>query len=351
MSLTTPSLSAIPTCYASCSIGCRASDTLPKKLAAISGAGFSAIELAFPDILSFASSQLRKDVGPYDYDDICDVGKQIKKLCQEHNLKIFILQPFSNFEGWPQGSPKREDAFRRVKGWIRVMEAVGTDTLQVGSSDSPDMITDREYIVSDLRLLADMLAEHNFRLAYENWCWSTHAPTWYGVWDIVKKVDKPNVGLCLDTFQTAGSEWADPTTQTGMMLLKGEHGGGKEEEELEFNQSLEKLAKTIPEDKIYFLQISDAYKPKRPFSKDVDETGTRPKGRWSHDFRPMPFDGGYLPVVAVTKAVLRTGFRGYFSMEIFDSGPEGKGKDYDMIEFAKQAMASHKRLLAECAES
>lgn len=42
-------------------------------------------------------------------------------------------------------------------------------------------------------------------LAYENWYWSTHA------WDIVRQVDWHNVGLCLDTFQIAGSEWSDPT--------------------------------------------------------------------------------------------------------------------------------------------
>lgn len=63
----------------------------------------------------------------------------------------------------------------------------------------------------------------------------------------------------------------------------------------------------------------------------------------------MPFDGGYLPVVEVTRAVLGTGFRGWFSIEIFDSGPDGKGKDYDLKEFTKKAIESHRRLLEECA--
>jgi hypothetical protein len=46
----------IPICYASCSIGYDSSKhTLPKKLAAIAGAGFDAIELSMPDILAYGN--------------------------------------------------------------------------------------------------------------------------------------------------------------------------------------------------------------------------------------------------------------------------------------------------------
>jgi len=192
-----------------------------------------------------------------------------------------------------------------------------------------------------------MLAVYNYRLAYENWCWSTHAPGWKDVWEIVQKVDRPNIGLCLDTFQTAGGEWADPTTESGLI----ETAGSKEEMESKFKKSLEELAKTIPAGKVFLLQISDAYKPKVPFDNKEDESGLRPRGRWSHDFRPFPFNGGYLPVVDVAKAVLQTGARSWFSMEVFDGGPDGKGgMKYDFGEFTKKAMASHKKLLDECAD-
>lgn len=124
-------IGSIPTCYASCSIGHKPEHNLPAKLKVISDAGFDAIELSMPDLLSFASEKLNKDVGPKDYDDLCEVGKDVKNLCQEHKLKILILQPFSNFEGWKKGSKEREDAFERARGWIRIMESVGTDMLQV----------------------------------------------------------------------------------------------------------------------------------------------------------------------------------------------------------------------------
>lgn len=217
--------------------------------------------------------------------------------------------------------------------------------MQVGSSDTPaeNIGTDRSRFVSDLRLLCDLLAEHKFNLAYENWCWSTHAPTWADIWDIVQKVDRPNIYLNLDTFQTAGYEWADPTTADGLLDKP------KEKREADLKSSLDKLAATVPKDKIFFLQISDAYKPKTPFHRDVDESGTRPRGRWSHDFRPLPYQG-YLPVAAVTKAVLKTGFRGWFSYEVFDGGPDGKGRDYELDDFAREAMETHGKLLDECAD-
>lgn len=241
-------------------------------------------------------------------------------MCDAKGLKILILQPFANFEGWPEGSDERKDAWTRVEGWVKIMHAAGTDLLQVGSSDSPaeKIGTDSSRFVKDLRELADRLAKDNFRIAYENWCWSTHAPDWKDVWDVCKQVDRPNFGLCLDTFQSAGGEWADPTSSTGLL-----EGKSKEQIDADWKASCEELSKTIPPEKIFFLQISDAFKPKQPFSKD-DIEGLRPRGFWSHAFRPLPGEG-YLPVADFARAVLKTGFRGWFSYEIFDGGPEGKG--------------------------
>lgn len=110
------------------------------------------------------------------------------------------------------------------------------------------------------------------------------------------------------------------------------------------------LARTIPPEKIYLLQISDAYRPSsRIEDRRVD--GMWPRARWSFEFRPMPGGGGYLPIVEVGRAVLQTGFRGWFSMEIFDSGPEGKGKKYDMQEYATEAMGSMRAFLDRCADA
>jgi sugar phosphate isomerase/epimerase len=207
---------------------------------------------------------------------------------------------------------------------------------QVGSTDSPNIKVDRNYLASDLAQLADMLAEHNMRLAYENWCWATAAPTWREVYELVIAANRPNIGLCLDTFQTAGGEWGDPTTKSGLVADVSE-SDGKER----FHRSLKSLASTIPPEKIYLLQISDAYKPPNPLDPNPDENGLRPRGRWSGAFRPMPGKaGGYLPVVEVAKAVKDTGFKGWFSIEIFDGGPSGEGREPgDLCAEANEIMA------------
>jgi sugar phosphate isomerase/epimerase len=345
MTLDYESLRGIATSYASCSLG-NPSDPPPllDRLHAISAAGFSAIELSFPDILSYGATILDHEPDPKNYDDLCNVAAAIKSECDKRKLAVMMLQPFSNFEGWKEGSEGRKDAFERAKGWIRIMQACGTDMLQVGSTDTPLDKLDLERVVPDLRELCDMLKEHGFKVAYENWCWSSHAPDWKDVWKIVEEVDRPNIGLCLDTFQTAGGEWADPTTESGLL-----EDISKMDLIYRFQESLDNLAKTIPKEKIYLLQISDAYMVPKPLSTEADEQGLRPRGRWSHDFRPIPYKGGYLPVVDVTTAVLRTGFRGWFSYEVFDGGPEGKGMDVNLEEYAQAASNAHQRLISECA--
>lgn len=336
------SLDSIPLAYASCSIGCKKEHTLPKKLDAIAKAEFQAIELSMPDLVSFANMlHSESTIEDHNFPELTSAARNLKSILDDKKLKVFMIQPFANFEGWSKGSPERVDAWKRVEGWTKIMEAVGCDMLQVGSSDSPaDKIgTDRGRFVQDLQELADYLAKKNMRIAYENWCWSTHAPNWEDVWDICKKVNRPNFGLCLDTFQSAGGEWGDPTTASG----KIEDGRSPEQLEKDWKASCDKLARTVPKDKIYLLQISDAYKPQRPLARE-ERDGLRPRGRWSMSLRPLPFEG-YLPVVDFTKAVLQTGFRGWFSYEIFDGGPNGKGRDYELEPFAQHAMETQTELM------
>ena len=89
----------VPTCFASCSIGWKSEHGVEAILKAISAAGFDAIELSLPDLLSFAQSHVRKDVSEKDYAGLCIAGQEIKRMCATNGLKILVLQPFSNFEG------------------------------------------------------------------------------------------------------------------------------------------------------------------------------------------------------------------------------------------------------------
>lgn len=345
MTLDYASLTTIPISYASCSLGTPSNPPpILERLDAISAANFSAIELSFPDILSYGETILGHSPDPKNYDELVEVASAIKEECGKRKLGIMMLQPFANFEAWKEESDGRKDAWERAHGWVRIMEAAGTDMLQVGSTDTPLENLDLNKVVPDLRELCDMLKPHGFKVAYENWCWSSHAPDWKDVWRIVQEVDRDNIGLCLDTFQTAGGEWADPTTESGLL-----EDVSKIELIHRFSKSLEELSKTIPKEKIYLLQISDAYQVPEPLSKEPDEQGLRPRGRWSHDFRPLPYNGGHLPVVDVTTAVLRTGFRGWFSYEVFDGGSKGDAKEQDIVAYAQTAASVHARLLADAA--
>lgn len=108
------------------------------------------------------------------------------------------------------------------------------------------------------------------------------------------------------------------------------------------------MGKTIPANKIFLLQISDAYKMDPPISNNVDDQGLRPRGQWSHDYRPLPYDGGYLPTVEFLKATLNTGFNGWLSIEVFDG--KGPQKYDDMQPYAEKAMESLQRMLTQCSE-
>lgn len=129
--MTFSSFQKIPLAYASCSIGSHPSDTLPRKLEAISAAGFGAIELSFPDIMDYASRTKGHQVAHDNYAELTTAAGEIKILCDALGLKIMMLQPFSNFEGWVRGSLERQEAFERVRGWIEIMNVCGTDLLQV----------------------------------------------------------------------------------------------------------------------------------------------------------------------------------------------------------------------------
>lgn len=360
---------SIPLSLATCSTGLP-KHTLPQKIEAIAASGFKGFELAFPDLLSHTRElqrlgQLPDDVSSKDKDNdaaaeiqdndypaLVKAAEHVRDLCSQHGLSVLVLQPFANFEGWDPNTHQveRQAAFARAKGWARIMDAAGTTMLQVGSTDTPShkITPDKRSRAADLAELADLLRAHNprFRIAYENWCWATHDPSWRDVWEMVRLADRPNIGLCLDTFQSAGGEWADPTTASGLVEA--------DTRDAAWRASLRDLARTVPADKIFFLQISDAYRvadpPLASHPEPDDDSGLRPRGRWSHDYRPLPYDGGYLgrPIAEFTRAVLETGFRGWFSVEVFDGRFEEKYGD-DLGRFTQKARESTRRLIEEAA--
>jgi hypothetical protein len=102
-SLNREELAQIPLCFASCSIG-QPTDPLADRLEHLRSAGYSSIELSFPDLLEFAKTEVNggKEVGEKEWDTLVKAGEKVKELCREKGLKIFILQPFgASFSSFP----------------------------------------------------------------------------------------------------------------------------------------------------------------------------------------------------------------------------------------------------------
>ena len=290
------------------------------KLQAIADAGFESIELGMPDLEAYAKQQtngsfqgLSDDDGSGDLQTLLSIAQDVKGQLDKLKLKVLCLQPFSQFEGHTD-KKKREGKFRKAKVWMDVMEAVGSDMLQVGSTDDKSSTSDFDTVVKDLTELADMAGKRSMRIGFEMWCWGVHNSTWRDIWKICKasmsifqlfdpqltkptSVNRPNFGLCLDTFQITGREWADPTQADGLVSEYSTSEG----RDAALTKSLNEMAKTIPADKIFYFQISDAQKMDPPINEKHPAWDGESPARclWSHDYRPLPYEtdkGAYLPV-------------------------------------------------------
>lgn len=205
---------------------------------------------------------------------------------------------------------------------------------QVGSSDAEDSCASIDVLASDLAELADLLSQQDFRVAYENWCWATHVQNWQRAWQVVSRANRDNLGLCLDTFQIAGSSLTDPTTASGLVETMP-----KDKLDILWMNSLAELMATLPPEKIFILQVSDGYRMTPPIgSDDGVKTKQRPKAQWSHAHRPLPFHDGYLPVQEIFDSVLSTGFRGWLSVEVFDPEQEMQSSNREYAREGKRAL-------------
>jgi hypothetical protein len=223
---------------------------------------------------------------------------------------------------------------------------------QVGSNDKADANLDLAKTARDLHWLAELGAKQTpvVKIAYESWCFSRNLDSWEQTWKVVQMAvsvllhpllflyryeyssgrtrrvvthaqDHPNLGLCLDTaqFPLAREYGWDPVT--------GSASGWTTEQS---TACLERL-KTVPAEKIFYVEISDVLAPTVPLGKgsafDAWRSRTQsPRGDvfvWAICGRPVPLVGkdagrsvrsqedyGGARVVDALSAILSTGYRG-----------------------------------------
>ncbi|KAL8283694.1 hypothetical protein RQP46_005489 [Phenoliferia psychrophenolica] len=256
-------------------------------------------------------------------DKLREAARQTKALADGLGLTIFVLQPILNYDGIvdPKEHAERveELVFR-----FELCKLLGTDMMQIPANFRLDegVTGDDAKVVADIQEIADLgaLESPPIRLVYEAMLWSTTNYTWQQGWKIVQLVNRPNVGAVLDAFHIAGFEYADPTAPGGVRPDGAER----------LKKSLEELVKTVPGDRVFYIQLVDAERLEVPLAPLGAEEGSespyyvkgqQPGMSWSRNCRLFPYEterGAYMPVEQVCKAFVETGFKGWVSFELFN---------------------------------
>ena len=232
------------------------SGTLPQKLEAIAAARFDGLELFEPDFTHFSGS-----------------AAELAARCADLGLSIELFQPFRDFEGMPEAAFAR--SLERAERKFDLMQALGCPLMLVCSNVSPLAVGDPALAAAQLHTLAERAARRNLRIGFEALAWGRHVNRWSQAWEIVRRADHPHLGLVLDSFHT--------------LSLDDDVAGLRD----------------VPGGRIFFLQMADA--PRMSMSV-ID---------WARHHRNFPGQG-QLDVVPFFEQVLRTGYGGPLSLEIFN---------------------------------
>ena len=232
------------------------SGSLEDKLNAAAQAGFDGVEIFENDLIG---SLLRP--------------REVRALLDDLGLRCLLYQPFRDFEGMP--GAMRQRAFDRAEAKFDLMGELGTDRILVCSNCSPHALGERNRIVSDLHELGERAAHHGIVIGYEALAWGRYVFDHRDAWAIVEAVNHPAVGIILDSFHSLSRNIPSDSIRA------------------------------IPGHKIAFVQLADA--PRLDMNLLY----------WSRHFRNFPGQGN-LAVADYVAEILRTGYDGPLSLEIFN---------------------------------
>jgi 4-hydroxyphenylpyruvate dioxygenase len=232
------------------------SGTLPQKLEAIAAAGFDGIELFEPDFIHFDGS-----------------ARDLRRMATDLGLAIELYQPLRDFEGMPDPLLRRN--LDRAERKFDLMQELGAPLMLVCSNTSAQSTGEPDRAAAQLHELAERASRRGLRIGYEALAWGRWVRLYREAWDIVRRADHPSLGLILDSFHT---------------LSLGDDPAGLRE---------------IPGERIFFLQMADAPR----MAMDVIQ--------WARHHRNFPGQGE-LDVEGFLEQVLRAGYTGPLSLEIFN---------------------------------
>jgi 4-hydroxyphenylpyruvate dioxygenase len=232
------------------------SGTLDEKLRASAAAGFDGVEIFEPD---FVSSPLPP--------------RDVAALAVDLGITLDLYQPFRDFEGVSEERLRHN--LRRARAKFDLMNRLGINTLLLCSNVATAVSSDDALAVEQLRRLGDVAADNGVRVAYEALAWGRFVADYEHAARIVRSVDHPAVGHCLDSFHILSRGW-DPVA-----------------------------IETIPAEKIFFVQMADA----PGLTMDLLS--------WSRHHRVFPGEGAF-DLSDFMGHLLRSGYDGPVSLEIFN---------------------------------
>ncbi len=262
------------------------SGTLEQKMHAAAKAGFHAIEIFENDLTQYRGT-----------------ARDVKRIADSLGLEILVLQPFRDMEGLPP--ELRDKKYKMLERKIDLAHQLGTDRLMMCSSVHPLASPDRNRCAEDLHALAELAKREDMQLSYEALAWGRHIADYDDAWDIVKRVDHPNLGIVLDTFH---------------MFARG--------------NTLDTLKNEIPVEKIGLVQLADAPK----MQMDILQ--------YSRHYRCFPGQGDF-PIIEFVQALKDKGYDDYLSHEVFND----EFRSSSPIEKAIDGVRSLKWLEDQCSES
>ncbi|WVF67203.1 hypothetical protein IAT40_001951 [Kwoniella sp. CBS 6097] len=372
--ITKQELDSLPLGYATPCLGLNPAHKLEDKFKAMMENGFDTVELGFGNYVAWVRSKAdlppstcpegwKVDDEPDPSDDeiwsaLFNHADALKSLAEHYGLKLGMMQPLNQFDGWPAGHKRGEWSRRKAALWLKLCSALGVGYLQVGANDQSDADADDDKTAEDMAWLADQAAKqaNPVIIAYEPWCFSPNHPTWEKCYEVVKKANRANLGLCLDTAQMALSPdyGYDPTSSTAPS-------------EQTFQDLLNRI-RAIPKEDIAYFEISDVLAPSPPLlgGSKYDEwhkkqgEGNPTRSSWVLCARVVPYVGrgagndvrderdlGVARVAEVAKAVFDTGFRGPIVWEPFEALLMEKEDQSVPATFAKAGKISKEKLYAE----
>ncbi len=232
------------------------SGSLVEKLHACAAAGFDGVELFEPDLIA-------SDHSP----------EEIRALAARLGLSLDLYQPLRDLEGVDETT--FADNVRRAAATFATAQRLGIETVLVCGNVATATVDSDEVSADQLGRIGDLAQRYGIRIAFEALAWGRFIDDYRRAWRVVELADRPNVGVCLDSFHVL-SRGHDPAD-----------------------------IERIPADRIFFLQLADA----PALTMDVLS--------WSRHHRLFPGEGNF-DLVAFTSHVLAAGYDGPLSLEIFN---------------------------------